>query len=116
MHRFLFVVAAIGPLWGQPAREFDAVYLAYHRKPYQMSPKGLLQPILTERFHLTLGWADEHAPAYLLEVLEFNLGDDPAAGPSIFDAGPDQLGLTLKTGKAPVHMLFIDRATRLEAN
>jgi bla regulator protein blaR1 len=48
--------------------------------------------------------------------LEFNLGDDPAAGPSIFAALPDQLGLILKTGKAPVHMFFIDHATRPEAN
>jgi bla regulator protein blaR1 len=233
---------AAGLVWGQAAREFDAVsikpyepqhppyescnqhndptrlnlvgctlrnliHLAYDLKTYQMSPKGpawidtdrwviqahttapannremmqMLQPILTERFHLTVHWADRQVPAYLLRVakhglkleaaaktdrcgefslretvlkadcftlddfadtlqdfvfktqpvfnrtgvnkdaryqfsLEFNPGDEPAAGPSIFAALPDQLGLTLKTGKAPVRMFFIDRATHPEPN
>ena len=44
------------------------------------------------------------------------LGDDPTAGPSIFSALPDQLGLTLKIGKAPVETLVIDRAQRPEPN
>jgi uncharacterized protein (TIGR03435 family) len=48
--------------------------------------------------------------------LEYSLGDDPAAGPSIFSALPDQLGLTLKTGKAPVRMFLIDRAERPRPN
>jgi bla regulator protein BlaR1 len=185
----------------------NLIHLAYNLKTYQMSSKGptwidtdrfvvqahttapannrqmmqMLQPILTERFHLTFHWADRQAPAYLLQVanhglklepatktdrcgevslretilkadcltlddfaealqdfafktqpvfnrtgvnkdaryqfnLEFNLGDDPAAGPSIFAALPDQLGLTLKTAKAPVRTFFIDRATRPEPN
>jgi uncharacterized protein (TIGR03435 family) len=32
--------------------------------------------------------------------LEFSQGDDPSAAPSIFSALPDQLGLTLKAGRA----------------
>jgi uncharacterized protein (TIGR03435 family) len=48
--------------------------------------------------------------------LEFSSGDDPAAGPSIFSALPDQLGLTLKAGKAPLRTLVIDRAQRPEPN
>ena len=184
----------------------NLVNLAYDLKTYQMSPQGpawidtdqwdiqahttapatnremyqMLQPILTERFHLKFHWADRQVPSYLLQVanhglklqaatktdhcgevnvrqvrlwadcltlddfadllqdllethpvfnrtgidkdaryqfnLDFNLGDDPAAGPSIFAALPDQLGLTLKTSKAPVRMFFIDSATRPEPN
>ena len=48
--------------------------------------------------------------------LEFSSGDDPAAGPSIFSALPDQLGLRLKAGKAPLRTLVIDRAQRAESN
>jgi bla regulator protein blaR1 len=48
--------------------------------------------------------------------LEFSSGDDPAAGPSIFSALPDQLGLTLKPGKAPLKTLVIDRARPPEPN
>jgi bla regulator protein BlaR1 len=48
--------------------------------------------------------------------LEYSLNDDPTAGPSIFSALPDQLGLTLKTGKAPVRMLLIDHAERPRPN
>jgi uncharacterized protein (TIGR03435 family) len=48
--------------------------------------------------------------------LEFSSGDDPAAGPSIFSALPDQLGLTLKPGKAPLKVLVIDSAQRPELN
>jgi uncharacterized protein (TIGR03435 family) len=48
--------------------------------------------------------------------LEFSSGDDPAAGPSIFSALPDQLGLTLKADKAPLRILVIDRALRPEPN
>lgn len=48
--------------------------------------------------------------------LEFSSGDDPAAGPSIFSALPDQLGLTLKAGKAPMKTLVIDRAQRPQPN
>jgi uncharacterized protein (TIGR03435 family) len=185
----------------------NLIHLAYDLKPYQMSPKGpswidtdrfviqahttapannremmqMLQPVLADRFHLTVHWADQQAPAYLLQVanhrlkleaatktdhcgeislrettlkadcltlddfaealqdfafktqpvlnrtgvnkearyrfnLEFNLGDDPAAGPSIFAALPDQLGLTLKTGKAPVRKFFIDRVIHPQGN
>jgi uncharacterized protein (TIGR03435 family) len=48
--------------------------------------------------------------------LEFSSGDDPAAGPSIFAALPDQLGLTSKPGKAPLKTLVIDRAQRPDPN
>jgi uncharacterized protein (TIGR03435 family) len=48
--------------------------------------------------------------------LEFSSGDDPAAGPSIFSALQDQLGLTLKAGRAPLKILVIDRAQRPEPN
>ena len=48
--------------------------------------------------------------------LEFSAGDDPAAGPSIFSALPDQLGLTLKAGKAPLKTLVIDHAERPQPN
>ena len=52
---------------------------------------------------------------YQLE-LQYSMGDDPAAGPSIFAALPDQLGLSIKAGKAPVHMLLIDRVARPQGN
>jgi uncharacterized protein (TIGR03435 family) len=48
--------------------------------------------------------------------LEFSSGDDPTAGPSIFSALPDRLGLTLKAGKAPLKTLVIDRAERPQPN
>jgi uncharacterized protein (TIGR03435 family) len=48
--------------------------------------------------------------------LDYSVSDDPAAGPSIFSALPDQLGLTLKAGKAPLDTLVIDRAERPQAN
>jgi uncharacterized protein (TIGR03435 family) len=48
--------------------------------------------------------------------LQYSMGDDPAAGPSIFVALPDQLGLSIKAGKAPVHMLVIDRVARPQGN
>jgi uncharacterized protein (TIGR03435 family) len=48
--------------------------------------------------------------------LEFSSGDDPSAGPSIFTALPDQLGLTLKSGRAPLKALVIDHAERPQPN
>ena len=48
--------------------------------------------------------------------MEFNTGDDPAAGPSVSSALEEQLGLKLKAGKAPVRKLFIDRVARPQAN
>jgi len=48
--------------------------------------------------------------------LAYSSGEDFAAGPSIFSALPDQLGLTLKPGKAPVQTLVIDHAQRPEPN
>ena len=52
---------------------------------------------------------------YQLE-LQYSMGDDPAAGPSIFAALPDQLGLSIRAGKAPVHMLLIDHVERPQGN
>jgi uncharacterized protein (TIGR03435 family) len=238
----LGIGVAAGPLWGQPAREFEAVSVklyepkappfeacnnhsdpvmfrlvgcslrilikqAYDLKSYQMSPKWppwidtdrfviqarssapasrpemikMLQPVLADRFHLTVHWQDRQVPALLLEAaghglklqpasktdhcgevnlrattlqadcltlddfaellqqsffpdnpvinrtgvkagnryefkMEFNTSDDPAAGPSISSAVEEQLGLKLKAGKAPVKMLFIDRAEHPQAN
>jgi uncharacterized protein (TIGR03435 family) len=180
---------------------------AYDLKPYQVRVKGpawigsdpwviqarltqpatraemlrMLQPVLAARFHLSIHWESQQAPAYFLQVashgpklslatntkqcgaafvrdgivrsdcvtiddlaatlesfvvkdrpvvnrtalsssghykidLKFSSGDDSADGPSIFSALPDQLGLTLKPGKAPLKILVIDRAQRPEPN
>jgi len=180
---------------------------AYALKPYQVQMKGpqwissdryviqarlaepatrpemlrMLQPVLAERFHLSVHWEDGEAPVYLLQVaahgpklspatstnqcgavfvgegvmrsdcltindladeleqavikdrpvinrtalsndtrykmnLEFSSDLDAAAGPSIFSALPDQLGLTLKADKAPLRILVIDRAQRPDPN
>ena len=48
--------------------------------------------------------------------LEFSLDDDPAAGPSIYSALPDQLGLTIRAGKAPVRVLVIDHVAHPKPN
>lgn len=48
--------------------------------------------------------------------LAFSLGDDPAAGASLFSALPDELGLTLKAGEAPLQTLVIDHAQRPQPN
>ena len=48
--------------------------------------------------------------------LEFAAGDDTMTRPSLFSALPDQSGLLLKAGKAPVRTLVIDNAQRPESN
>jgi uncharacterized protein (TIGR03435 family) len=48
-------------------------------------------------------------------TLQYSEGDDPDH-PSIFTALPDQLGLTLKAGKAPIKTRVIDSAQRPEEN
>jgi len=48
--------------------------------------------------------------------LEYSSSDDPDVGPSISSALQEQLGLILKAGRAPVRMLFIDRAERPKPN
>jgi bla regulator protein BlaR1 len=48
--------------------------------------------------------------------LEFASVDDANAGPSIFSALPEQLGLKLEAGKAPVEVLVIDHAERPRPN
>jgi uncharacterized protein (TIGR03435 family) len=139
----------------------------------------MLQPLLTERFHLKIHWENTQSAVYFLQVashgpklgtatdttrcgevlirdgvirsdcvttddiawaleqtfkqpvvnrtvlgsdrkfkvnLEFASGDDSAAGPSLFSAVQEQLGLVLKAGKAPMRTLVIDSAQRPEAN
>jgi uncharacterized protein (TIGR03435 family) len=48
--------------------------------------------------------------------LNFSTGDDPATGPSLFSALPDQVGLILKSGNAPLKTLVIENAQRPDAN
>jgi len=48
--------------------------------------------------------------------LTYSPDDDTAAGPSIFGALPEQLGLTLKAAKGPVNTLYIDQVRRPEPN
>ncbi len=48
--------------------------------------------------------------------LDFSTNDDPATGPSVFSALPDQAGLMLKADKAPLKMLVIENAQHPDAN
>ncbi len=57
---------------------------------------------LSGSYTLTLDWAPADAAA----------ANDPAAGPSLFTALQEQLGLKLDSTKGPVEMLVIDRAER----
>jgi uncharacterized protein (TIGR03435 family) len=56
---------------------------------------------LSGSYEMTLDWAPDDAPA-----------NDATAGPSIFTALQEQLGLRLDSAKGPVEMLVIDRAER----
>jgi uncharacterized protein (TIGR03435 family) len=57
---------------------------------------------LSGGYELTLDWAPDNAAA----------ANDPTAGPSLFTALQEQLGLRLDSTKGPVEMLVIDRAER----
>jgi uncharacterized protein (TIGR03435 family) len=46
----------------------------------------------------------------------FAPSDDAAGAPTIFSALPEQLGLRLEAGKAPVELMVIDRAERPSEN
>lgn len=48
--------------------------------------------------------------------LRFAANDDPASGPSLFSAVPDQLGLRLEAGKTPASVLAILSAHRPSEN
>ena len=62
---------------------------------------------LNGNFDFTLQWtADENVP----------LGPGASAGPAIFAAVQDQLGLKLESIRGPVETLFIDRAERPSEN
>jgi uncharacterized protein (TIGR03435 family) len=56
---------------------------------------------LSGSYELTLDWAPDDAPA-----------NDATAGPSLFTALQEQLGLKLDSTKGPVEMLVIDHADR----
>ncbi len=57
---------------------------------------------LSGSYELTLDWTPDDAPA----------ANDSAAGPSLFTALQEQLGLKLDATKGPVEILVIDRANR----
>jgi uncharacterized protein (TIGR03435 family) len=57
---------------------------------------------LTGSYDMTLDWAPDDASA----------ANDSTAGPSLFTALQEQLGLKLEATKGPVEMLAIDRAER----
>jgi uncharacterized protein (TIGR03435 family) len=62
---------------------------------------------LKGRYDFTLEWTNPLAAAGR---------DDAGAGPSIFTAMTDQLGLRLEARRAPAEFLVIDRAEMPEGN
>jgi len=60
------------------------------------------QTRLSGSYELTLDWTPDDAPA----------ANDSAAGPSLFTALQEQLGLKLDSTRGPVEMLLIDRTNR----
>jgi len=66
---------------------------------------------LSGRYDLTLRWTPDDAPSPSL-----NGSPDPNAPPNLFTAIQEQLGLKLKTGKAPVTVLVIDHIEKPSEN
>jgi uncharacterized protein (TIGR03435 family) len=60
---------------------------------------------LTGKYDLTLSWTKDQGE-----------GSDDPAGPSIFDAVQQQLGLKLESGKGPVKVIVIDHAEKPSGN
>lgn len=78
-----------------------------------------IRSLLADRFELRLhtdrtglsGYYD-----YALTWTPDSAASDQAAGPSLFTAVQEQLGLRLKAAKGPVQMLVIDQAEKPSAN
>ena len=70
---------------------------------------------LTGKFDMTVEWTPDESPALPLSPNEPRPAADPA-GPSIFAALQEQLGLKLEPQKGPVEMLVIDRAEKPSEN
>ena len=168
-----------GPTWMDSER---FVVEAHTTEPLSREKMmHMLQPVLADRFHLRVHWADRVSPVFLLRTagrglklpaatktdrcgvimlqltfvqadcvtmddiadvlqesivrdhpvlnrtgvnkenryrldIKFSLRDDPDVGASIFDALPDQAGLVLRPGKAPVRTLVIDHAEKPSVN
>jgi len=49
-------------------------------------------------------------------TVEYSTTDDPADGPSLFTALPEQVGLSLKAGDGPVRVLVVDHIEKPQAN
>lgn len=73
----------------------------------QMSLPVVNQTALKGKFDFKLRWLPEDAPTPLL-----NGSPDPNAPPGIFTALQEQLGLRLRSTKAPVDVLAVDHAER----
>jgi uncharacterized protein (TIGR03435 family) len=74
----------------------------------------ILESILTERPVVNQTGLGKDA-RYQID-LQYSAAADPSETASIFAALPDQLGLSMKVGKAPLKMVIVDRAERPEAN
>jgi uncharacterized protein (TIGR03435 family) len=72
----------------------------------RVSRPVLDQTGLNGSFEITLDWAPDDAPAT----------NDAAAGPSIFTALQEQLGLKLNATKGPVETIVVDRANRVPSD
>jgi len=71
---------------------------------------------LTGKYDVDLQWTPEAA---LMQSAPPDTGTPPLdepAGPSIFTALQEQLGLKLESAKVPVHILVIDRIERPSDN
>jgi bla regulator protein BlaR1 len=69
-------------------------------------------------FDLTLEWSPDEVQSPVKAGGEVSAAGEPgaSAGPSIFTAVQEQLGLKLETQKTPVEMIVIDRIEKATAN